>query len=163
MARVFVGTGSNENREENIRSGISALRELFGELTISTVYRNEAIGFDGDDFYNFVVAFDTDMDVTAIYHALRKIEDAHGRDRSQPKFSPRTLDLDLLLYDDLVIENDMYQLPRDDILKYAFVLKPLAEIAPAIKHPVLERSYDELWQEFDQTGQHMQAVQLDLN
>ena len=163
MATVFIGVGSNENREQNIRAAVASLREMFGDLTISEIYQNKAVGFDGEDFYNFVIRFATDMDVSAVYQALHGIENDLGRDRSLPKYSPRTLDLDLLLYDDLVMENEQFQVPRDDILNYAFVLRPLAEIAGAAVHPVAGRTYADLWQTFDKSDQDMQPVNLDLN
>lgn len=163
MARVFIGVGSNVEQERNIRSGVSLLRKHFSDLLISATYQNEAVGFDGDDFYNLVIAFETDKSVGDTYQLLRNIEDKHGRDRTQPHFSPRTLDLDLLLYDDLVIESELFKLPRDDVEKYAFVLRPLAEIASEMKHPVSGQTFASLWQAFDQSEQQLTLVQLDLN
>ncbi|MGI9228245.1 MAG: 2-amino-4-hydroxy-6-hydroxymethyldihydropteridine diphosphokinase [Gammaproteobacteria bacterium] len=161
MARVFVGVGSNVDRQRHIRAGVQALQTLFTNVQVSTIYQNAAVGFAGEDFYNLVVAFTTDEDVTATYYLLRGIEDAHGRDRKQPRFSPRTLDLDLLLYDDLVMHNDLFQIPRDDIDKYAFVLKPLAELAVDIAHPVSGKTFAALWEAFNQSGQELKPVQSD--
>ena len=78
---------------------------------------------------------------------LRAVEDACGRDRSGPKFSPRTLDFDLLIYGDFVSTDPAIDVPRDEILQYPFVLKPLADLAPEARHPVVGRSYAELWAE----------------
>ena len=163
MARIFIGVGSNVEREKHIRAGVRALREVFTGVLVSPVYENAAVGFAGDDFYNLVVAADTDQEASATYDLLRRIEDRHGRDRAQPRFSPRTLDLDLLLYDDLVMSNPQFRIPRDDIEKYAFVLRPLAEIAADGVHPVSGKTFAELWREFDRAGQELRAVSLDLS
>ncbi len=130
MARIYISLGSNIERDRHTRAGIDALRERFGELELSSVYESEAVGFEGDAFYNMVIACDTSEDVHTTNRALAEIEDAHGRERSGPRFSSRTLDLDLLLYDDLVLDENGLRLPREEILKNAFVLWPLAEIAP---------------------------------
>ena len=158
MATIYISLGSNINREQNTREGVKALREAFGELTLSSVYESDAVGFDGDAFYNMVIACEVDVPVHEANQVLRDIEDRHGRDRSGPKFSSRTLDLDLLLYDDLVLDENGLTLPRGEILKNAFVLWPLAEIAPNLKHPVEGRSYDELWTQFDKSRENLKPV-----
>lgn len=159
MTRVYASIGSNVDREANIRAGLQKLQAAFGALTISTIYENEAVGFDGDDFYNLVIGFATDRNVDEVVQVFRHIEDEAGRDRSQPKFSPRTLDIDILLYDDLVRNENGVQVPRDEITRYAFVLKPLAELCPDQKHPELSKTYQTLWDEFDSTGQELRAVE----
>lgn len=161
MAHVFIGVGSNREREKHARAGIRALREEFRDVRISTIYRNRAMGFDGEDFYNFVVSCTTGLEVEQVVDRLRRIEDGYGRDRSKPCFSSITLDLDLLLYDDLVISHESFQLPRPDIDRYAFVLCPLAELAPDLRHPVSGRTYARLWSEFDRAGQELWPVELD--
>ncbi|MCC6209045.1 MAG: 2-amino-4-hydroxy-6-hydroxymethyldihydropteridine diphosphokinase [Gammaproteobacteria bacterium] len=148
MSRVYVSIGSNIDRDTHIRSGIAALRERFPGLRLSTVYETRAVGFDGDDFYNLVSCFDTDRDVRQIASDLREIEIAAGRGRCAERFAARTLDLDLLLYDDLVIDEGGIRLPRAEILEYAFVLGPLAEIAAEVRHPVLGTTFGALWKEF---------------
>ena len=158
MSTIYISLGSNINREENTREGVKALREAFGELILSSVYESDSVGFDGDAFYNMVIACEVDVPVHEANQVLRDIEDRHGRDRSGPKFSSRTLDLDLLLYDDLVLDENGLILPRGEILKNAFVLWPLAEIAPTLKHPVDGRSYDELWSQFDKTRENLKPV-----
>ncbi|HXH03695.1 MAG TPA: 2-amino-4-hydroxy-6-hydroxymethyldihydropteridine diphosphokinase [Candidatus Competibacteraceae bacterium] len=161
MARVYISIGSNVEPARNVRSCLQALAELFGTLTVSPVYRNKAVGFEGDDFLNLVVGADTELGVRPLTARLREVEVAHGRRRDAPKFSPRTLDLDLLLYDDLVLEAGGLQLPRDEITRYAFVLKPLADIAGQERHPIFGRSYAELWAEFDQSAQPLTPVTLE--
>ena len=158
MSTIYISLGSNINREQNTREGVKALREAFGELILSSVYESDAVGFDGDAFYNMVIACEVDVPVHEANQVLRDIEDRHGRDRSGPKFSSRTLDLDLLLYDDLVLDENGLILPRGEILKNAFVLWPLAEIAPSLKHPVDGRSYHELWAQFDKTRENLKPV-----
>ncbi len=149
MSRVYISIGSNVDRRRNILSCLESLRQQFGELSISSVYENKAVGFDGENFYNLVVGFDTDYPVTAMTPLFRKIESSHDRVRGGERFSSRTLDVDLLLYDDLVLKQQGLDVPRDEITRYAFVLRPLAELAPKLNHPELNKSMRELWQEFE--------------
>jgi 2-amino-4-hydroxy-6-hydroxymethyldihydropteridine diphosphokinase len=158
MARVYVSIGSNIEREANIRGGVADLRSRFGELELSQVYESAAVGFDGDNFYNLVAAFETDKSVQEVAATLHAIEDEHGRTREGPRFSSRTLDIDMLLYDDLVLQQGKLELPRDEITKNAFVLWPLAEIAPELEHPVLKQSYATLWQAFDKEKQPLWPI-----
>lgn len=163
MARVYLSLGSNIDRERNIRGAITALRERYGELTISRVFESASVGFEGEDFYNLAVGLDTDEDVATVNQALHTIEDGYGRDRSGPRFSSRTLDIDLLLYDDLVIKQGKLELPRDEITKNAFVLWPLAEIAADTLHPCLELSMAQLWADFDKEKQALHPVAFDFD
>lgn len=151
MPRGYISIGSNIDRDKNIPASLQALERYFGELTVSSIYETEPVGFSGNPFYNLVVGFDSDLDVREVAQQLRQIELDHGRARSCQKFTARTLDLDLILYDDLVLRDEQLQLPRDEIERYAFVLEPLAEIAPTLKHPVSHISYAELWDKFDKT------------
>lgn len=162
MAWVYISLGSNIDRELLTRSGVAALRQRFGDLQLSSVYKSVAVGFDGADFYNMVIGLQTSEDAKSVYKALRQIENEHGRDRSGPRFSSRTLDLDLLLYDDLIIHEGKLQIPRDEILKRAFVLWPLAEIAAERVHPVVKKSYAELWQAFDKSKEVLEPIAFDF-
>ena len=158
MVTIYISLGSNIDREQNTRAGVAALGQAFGELALSAVYESEAVGFDGDAFYNMVIACESDVPVFETNQILRDIEDANGRDRSGPKFSSRTLDLDLLLYDDLQLDDKGLKLPREEILKNAFVLWPLAEIAPELIHPEAGVSYAELWSAFDKDKEALKPV-----
>lgn len=157
MPEIFVGIGSNVEPERNIRAGISLLREHFGELGLSPVYRNPAVGFDGDDFFNLAAQFHSQLDFHKVHAVLEQIEFACGRLRGGPRYAPRTLDVDLLLYGD-VVHDAAPVLPRKDILRYAFVLKPLADIAPGHRHPVTGRTFAEHWAQFDAASQSLARV-----
>ncbi|GAB4295220.1 MAG: 2-amino-4-hydroxy-6-hydroxymethyldihydropteridine diphosphokinase [Thiohalomonadaceae bacterium] len=158
MARVYVSIGSNIEREQNIRAGVADLKARFGALLLSSVYESEAVGFAGDSFYNLVAGFDTTLTPQQVAAELRAIEEAHGRARNGPRFSSRTLDIDLLLYDDLVLHEGTLAIPRDEITKNAFVLWPLAEIAPQLTHPQAGVSYGALWEAFDKQSQPLWPV-----
>lgn len=147
-ARVYISIGSNIDRELHITSALDALAEWFGELIISPVYESEAVGFDGSPFYNLVVGVDTHWRVGELSRRFKQLEADNGRRRDVPKFSARTLDLDILTYDDAVGEVDGVELPRSEILKNAFVLWPLAEVAPDTLHPRCGQSYRQLWQDY---------------
>ena len=161
MPRCFISIGSNIDKDIHIPSSLRALTRHFGELTVSSIYESEAVGFSGDNFYNLVVAFESDLEVKNVAEILRKIELEHGRARNSQKFSPRTLDLDLILYGDSIIHDGRLQIPRDEIEHYAFVLEPLAEIAPDLRHPISQRSYAEIWRHFDKTGLAQERVHPD--
>jgi len=153
MTRVYVGIGSNIDRDKHIRACAHLLADVFGTLYLSTVYESPAYGFQGDNFYNLVAGFDTTLDLRSLATRLRDIEHACGREWYEGRFMPRTMDVDLLLYGDLVRHDDKFDLPRKDIVHYAFVLCPLAEIAAAERHPELGRTYADLWRECA-TGKH---------
>jgi 2-amino-4-hydroxy-6-hydroxymethyldihydropteridine diphosphokinase len=158
MSRVFVGIGSNIDRETSVRAGVTDLRKKYGELQLSSVYESEAVGFEGDAFYNLVASFDTSDSVDQVIVALARIEEAHGRLRGSERFSSRTLDLDLLLYGNLVASGEGYHVPRDEIPQYAFVLWPLSELEPAMKHPQTGETFLAMWQDFDKSNQTLRPI-----
>ncbi len=160
MARAYISVGSNIDRERNVTAALDALSAVYGELVLSSVFESEAVGFEGDPFYNLVVGVDTAQGVGELAETLRSIEDEGGRRRDTPRFSARRLDLDLLTYADLNGVFDGVSLPRREIIENAFVLRPLAEIAGAEIHPVTQSSYANLWRDFDKGEQGVWPVDL---
>jgi 2-amino-4-hydroxy-6-hydroxymethyldihydropteridine diphosphokinase len=147
MGKAYLSLGSNQSAEANLRSAFVALRARFSVVAASVVYRFPAVGFDGADFLNAGAVIDSDLDPFALNDWLHALEDAHGRDRSGPRFGDRPLDIDIVFYDDLVLDGPGHlQLPRDE-LKHAFVLKPLAEIAPDFIDPRSGHTLAQLWAE----------------
>ncbi len=162
MPEVYIGAGSNVDPRRHLRAGLVALADRYGLLKVSPVYRNSAVGFAGDDFLNLVIGFETDEPVGDVVRYLGDVEAANGRTRTEEKFSPRTLDLDLLLYGNLVGEFDGVELPRSEITRYAFVLKPLADLVPEARHPVEGATYADLWASFDVSRHPLERVAVDF-
>ena len=162
MATIYLGIGSNIDPEKNLRLGVSELRRRFGELTLSSTYQSSAVGFDGPDFLNLVVGLDSSETPGRIHDHIDAIHRLAGRETGAARYSSRPLDIDLLLYDDLVMDAPPVKLPRADVLKYSFVLRPLAEIAPDLTHPVTGRSLLDHWQEFDDTAHPLAPVDISL-
>lgn len=148
MADVYVSVGSNIEPELNISNAIKALQKHFGELRISTTYENPALGFDGPPFHNLVIGLQTQLQPIDLMGVLRGIETQHGRPALSQPFTSRTLDIDLLLYDQWIYYDHLLEIPHHDILRYPFVLCPLAEIAGELTHPLLQISIEELWRGF---------------
>jgi len=161
VARVYVSIGSNIDRYRHIASSLDALSAHFGVLVISPVYESEAVGFDGENFLNLVAGFNSDLSVGKLSALLRKIEYDNGRRRDAPKFSSRTLDIDILTYNDCVGEVDGVELPRDEITENAFVLLPMVDIAANCKHPVLHKTYQEILLSYDRGRQKLWLVDFE--
>lgn len=161
MAQIYISLGSNVKREHNVEQGLISLAKAFSlpfeQLILSSLFECEAIGFKGPAFYNMVIGITCQQSVEQVASMLREIEFLHGRDHNAKKFSPRTLDLDLLLYDDLIIDQPA-QLPRDEITKNAFVLWPLSQVAPELSHPVLKKNYQDLWLDYNKNNQQLSIV-----
>lgn len=158
--RIFVGIGSNIERARHIKSGIACLGDQFGPLLLSSVYESKAFGFEGDNFFNLVAGFSSNISLPELVKCLKEIEIKHGREQTNQRFKSRTLDIDLLLYGDMIRHDDKYDLPREDILIYAFVLRPLAEIAGDERHPESGQTYKAMWENFNKTEQKTWKVKI---
>lgn len=145
MSIAYLGLGSNVDARDNILAGIAVLREAFGKVGLSPAYQTRAVGFDGDDFINLTACIETTLQPLELKQFLNELEDRHGRARNVPKFSDRTLDVDILLYDDLYLVSPLIEIPRAEIMTFAHVLKPLADLAPRLLHPICRKTIAEIW------------------
>ena len=163
---VYVGIGSNIEQDKYIRLAVHYLAEAFGkqcQLQLSPVYKTQAVGFEGDDFFNLVASFITNLPPVEVEKKLKAIEHQNGRRRNQEKFSARTLDIDLLLYDQEIIHSNSISVPRDEIEKYAFVLSPLADLAPDLIHPRTQQSISEMWQKLSKQSHAGELQKINFN
>ena len=158
---TYLSLGSNVDAETNLRSAVASLRERFGEVLVSPVYRTRAVGFDGPDFLNAVARIDCDTDPFALHRWLHKLEEQHGRDSRDADYSNRPLDIDIVYFGSLVLDVGALQLPRPE-LRYAFVLKPMADIAPDFLDPLRETTMAELWAAHPEHGAPPARVDLAL-
>lgn len=145
MPIAHLNIGSNIDKENQIKQALIALKTQFGTLKCSSIYESKAVGFVGDNFYNLGVDINTELSIEALNKCLHDIEDAQGRNRTMAKFSARNIDIDLILYGNIVDKSQ--RLPRKDILKYPFVLAPLVELNPHALHPMVKTSFQDLWQQ----------------
>ena len=160
MRDVYVAAGSNVDAVRHLQLALHGLCEIYPDLRVSPAYRNQAVGFTGDDFVNLVVGFRTALAPALVREQLQRIEAACGRAPDAPKWAARTMDLDILLFGDLVSNTPGLILPRPDLLKRPYMLKPMADIGPDVMHPVAGRSMRELWEAFDSEGHEMVEVGL---
>ena len=160
MGKAYLSLGSNVRPEQNLVLALQSLRQRFGPMTVSPVYRTTAIGFEGPDFLNAAAVIDSDLDVHALNAWLHALEDAQGRDRNGPRFGDRPLDIDIVFYDDLVTEGaGNLRVPRPE-LKHAFVLKPLVDIAPGFVDPVSGCTRAEWWAQSPERGLPLTIAEL---
>jgi 2-amino-4-hydroxy-6-hydroxymethyldihydropteridine diphosphokinase len=158
MAAVYVAAGSNVEPERHLALAVAELAREFPGARSSPWYRNRAVGFDGADFINLVVGFTTALPVRAVLERLHAIEARCGRQRDAPRWAPRTMDLDVLLYGELVCDEPGLKLPRPDLLKRAYMLGPLAALAPEVMHPTVQLTIGELWQRFDRSAHPLERL-----
>lgn len=158
MPQVYVAAGSNIEPERHLAMAVRQLERQFPGVSFSPWYRNEAVGFEGEDFINFVAGFPTELPVAGVLDALHAIEALCGRPREAPRWAPRSMDLDVLLYGDLVCQEPHLKLPRPDLLKRAYMLGPLAELAPDVVHPTEGRTIGDLWRRFDRAAHPLVPV-----
>ena len=161
MSHVYLSLGSNIEPEKHLRAAINALHAQFGDLLVSSVHRTRAVGFDGPAFLNMAIGMETSWTPQDLDCWLHALEDREGRRRDVERYSSRTLDIDIILFGDLIVHGPGHlQIPRDE-LKHAFVLAPLAEIGPYARHPQSGRSMSELWREHAQYGAAPDLASLD--
>lgn len=159
MAQIFISIGSNINKEHYIKAALAILPQHFDNVIYSSIFESESVGFEGNNFYNLVAAATTNLPLEEVCARLKQIERDHGRTPADKKFSPRTLDLDLLFFDEVICDTPA-QLPRDEITKNAFVLWPLAEIASDFIHPTVNLSIGELWRNYNKNKQKLWKVEI---
>ena len=158
MPAVYVAAGSNIEPERNLALAARELRREFPDVRFSPWYRNRAVGFEGADFINFVAGFSTTLPMGELLLRLHAIESLCGRPRGAPRWAPRSMDLDVLLYGELICDEPRVKLPRPDLLKRAFMLGPLAALAPELVHPTEKLTIGELWQRFDRAAHPLVEV-----
>jgi 2-amino-4-hydroxy-6-hydroxymethyldihydropteridine diphosphokinase len=163
IVQAFVAIGSNVDAAERMLQAARALRQRFADARFSHCYRNPAFGFEGPDFYNAVTGFSTTLPVEALLPSLREIEARCGRDRADPRWAPRKMDLDLLLYGDVVGAGPGYMLPRRDLSRRVYMLGPLAELAPDLLYPPSGPTIARLWAQFPRSEHVLTPLALDLN
>ena len=147
MGKAYLSLGSNQRALEHLPRALGELSARFGKLQVSPLYRTPAVGFEGPDFYNAAVLLESDLEPVALDAWLHALEDAHGRRRDVPRFSDRPLDIDIVFYDQCVLRGPgNLEIPRPE-LRHAFVLKPLADIAPSFIVPGDGRTLAQLWNE----------------
>jgi 2-amino-4-hydroxy-6-hydroxymethyldihydropteridine diphosphokinase len=159
LPSVYVAVGSNVEPERNLALATRELRREFPDVRFSPWYRNRAVGFEGADFINLVAGFTTALPIDAVLARLHAIETLCGRPRDAPRWAPRSMDLDVLLYDELICDEPRLQLPRPDLLKRAFMLGPLAALAPELVHPTEKLTIGELWRRFDRAAHPLVEVE----
>lgn len=163
MPQVFVALGSNINPVQRLAQAAQALRQHFADIHFSTCYRNAAFGFEGPDFYNVAAGFNTSLSIVELLAVLHAVEALCGRGREDPKWAPRAMDIDLLLYGEEVGEGPGYTLPRKDLTRRIYMLGPLAQIAPQWRYPPAGPTIGELWAAFPREGLALIPAELDLN
>jgi 2-amino-4-hydroxy-6-hydroxymethyldihydropteridine diphosphokinase len=162
MTDVFVAAGSNVDPQRHLCRALQAVAEAYGPLTLSPAYRNKAVGFEGEDFINLAVGFRTQQSLLQVRQRLQEIEALCERPRDAPKWAPRTMDLDILLNGDLVSTEPGLILPRPDLVRRPYMLKPMADIAPDVRHPTLGLTMSELWRAFDASGHALVEIPLEV-
>jgi 2-amino-4-hydroxy-6-hydroxymethyldihydropteridine diphosphokinase len=158
VAQVYVAAGSNVAPEQNLARAVEYLRAEFPGIRFSPWYRNRAVGFAGDDFINLVAGFETARGLPQVLERLHAIELECGRERDAPRWAPRSMDLDVLLFGELVCDEPRVKVPRPDLLKRAYMLGPLAALAPQVVHPTEGRTIGELWQRFDRAAHALEEL-----
>jgi 2-amino-4-hydroxy-6-hydroxymethyldihydropteridine diphosphokinase len=158
MVDVYVAAGSNVQPERYLPQALHELKAQYAPLRVSPAYRNRAVGFEGPDFINLVVGFSTEESLDRVRARLQDIEARCDRPSSAAKWASRTIDLDILLYGDLVCADPGTIVPRPDLARHAYMLKPMTDLAPDVVHPTLHRTMRELWEDFDRRAHELIRV-----
>jgi len=144
MATIYISIGSNINPEVNFRTCSVALKQHFEQLIWSPIYRSVPVGMRGADFLNAVVSARTSLPVSAVVKLLKQMELNQGRESDMHGFNSRTLDIDLLLYDQLIVDTEELTLPHKELSNTAFVLVPMVDLQPTSKHPTTDQTYQDM-------------------
>jgi len=147
MENIYLSLGSNIHADRHITSALHELRKTYGELSVSPIYESESVGFEGDNFLNLIVGITFLGKVGELAKALKDLENKIGRVRGGPKFGPRVIDIDIILFGDCSGIFDGIELPRGELTENAYVLLPLMELAPHTIDPNSGKTMQQLWQE----------------
>ncbi|MDP3518426.1 MAG: 2-amino-4-hydroxy-6-hydroxymethyldihydropteridine diphosphokinase [Pseudohongiella sp.] len=158
MALLTLGLGSNLDPQRHITMALDALQACFGELELSAVFESEAVGFQGGNFLNMVVAANTGLALDEISQLIKDLETRCGRQRNQERFSSRTLDVDILTLGDLQGEHHGILLPRPEITVNAYVLWPMSQVCPERVDPQSGQTYRALWAAYDRSKQQLWPI-----
>jgi 2-amino-4-hydroxy-6-hydroxymethyldihydropteridine diphosphokinase len=161
LVKVYVAAGSNIDPVANLRAALAALERRYGSLEVSPAYRNKAVGFEGDDFINLVCGFETSDSPARVREHLQQVEALCGRAPDAPKWAPRSIDLDILMYGQLINDQPGLIFPRPDLARRAYMLRPMADLAPDLPHPILGKTMRELWDAFDRDAHPLVSVPLE--
>ena len=161
MNRVVVSLGSNIDRRNNVRFALEQLNSRFADLEISRIFETRSVGFEGPDFYNLVAGFTSGLEFTDVRAELKEIERRAGREVREKSYGSRVLDIDILLFGEQVLRPD-YNVPRDEIDKFAYVLKPLSDLYPDMVHPVTGQRFAQMWASFDGEDQCVDVVNFNF-
>jgi 2-amino-4-hydroxy-6-hydroxymethyldihydropteridine diphosphokinase len=162
LTDVYVGAGSNVEPEHNLARACAVIAQTWPGARFSHAYRNKAVGFDGPDFINMVVAFRAPESIEELLVKLRQIEEMCGRPRNSPKWASRAMDLDVLMFGSHIEKTADFTVPRPDLLKRPYMLGPMAEIGADVLHPTAGKTIGELWAEFDREAHAMVPANIDL-
>ena len=158
MTHVVLSLGSNIDPDKNIRFAIEKITEQFGVTELSPVYKTASVGFEGHAFLNLVLGFYSAEQLLKIRDKLRGIEILAGRIRGKKSFADRILDIDVVLFGNHYLQLEGFNIPRDEIEKYAYVLKPLSDLYPDLIHPVTGLTYESMWKNFDSSAQILSKI-----
>lgn len=161
VSRVYVSLGSNINPEQNLPAAVRRLAARFRLRAVSPVYATAPVGkTDQPDFYNAAALIETELDAIELKRVLQSIEQELGRVRTQDKNAPRTIDLDISLFDDQVLDVGSRHIPDPEILHYAHIARPLADLAPQLRHPETGQTLQDIARGLGESGMRRSNIIL---